>query len=227
MAAPTLSAIRRTQAARTASTRARLLDATIECLDELGYARTTTPEIARRAGVSRGAQLHHFPTKAALVAAAVEHLFRRRVAEFLSAFAAVPPGADRLAAALDILWQLVSGRSFHAWLELLVASRTDPELRALMAGVAGRSIETIEHTFRELFAPAGDDDAYYTIAPRFAFTLLEGLALQQIVLGSTRPAEPLLEALKAIAALTMPQEARALSPAPDAGGTNPCQRPQD
>jgi len=69
---------RRTQAERTASTRARLLDATLECLCDLGYARTTTPEIARRAGLSRGAQLHHFPTKAELVTGAIEHLFARR-----------------------------------------------------------------------------------------------------------------------------------------------------
>jgi AcrR family transcriptional regulator len=115
---------RRTQAERRASTRGRLLDATIECLGDLGYAHTTTPEIARRAGLSRGAQLHHFPTKAELVIAAVEHLFARRHQEFRAAFARVPAGADRYAAAIDILWSMVSGPTFHAWLELAVASRT-------------------------------------------------------------------------------------------------------
>lgn len=196
---------RRTQASRRASTRARLLEATISCLGELGYARTSTPEIARRAGVSRGAQLHHFPTKASLVAAAVEHLFRRRVAEFRAAFAEAPAGSDRLAAAIDILWRLMSGRSFHAWLELVVAARTDPELRALMGGVAARSIETVERTFRELVAPDADDDPFYEIAPRFAFALLEGLALQQIVLEETHPPGALIQALKSIAALTVPR----------------------
>src|SRR5262245_49359115 len=121
--------VRRTQAERSASTRTRLLDATLECLCDLGYARTTTPEIARRAGLSRGAQLHHFPTKAELVTSAVEHLFTRRDAEFREAFARVPPGTDRYAAAIDILWTMVSGPTFHAWLELAVAARTDPELR--------------------------------------------------------------------------------------------------
>src|SRR6185369_6387055 len=77
---------RRTQAERSATTRARLLDATIACLHDLGYAGTSTPEIARRAGLSRGAQLHHFPTKAELVTSAVEHLFLRRRDEFLQAF---------------------------------------------------------------------------------------------------------------------------------------------
>src|SRR5229473_7754051 len=87
---------RRTQEERSASTRARLLDATISCLSELGYARTTTTEIAERAGVSRGAQLHHFPTKAELVTTAVEHLFEKRTEEFRRAFESLPESADRV-----------------------------------------------------------------------------------------------------------------------------------
>ncbi len=61
--------------------RHRLLDATVDSLVELGWAGTTTTVIAERAGVSRGAQLHHYPTKATLVMAAVEHLADRRAAE--------------------------------------------------------------------------------------------------------------------------------------------------
>ncbi len=53
------------QEERSAETRRRLLDATVACLFERGYAGTTTTELARRAGVSRGAQMHHFPKKGA------------------------------------------------------------------------------------------------------------------------------------------------------------------
>src|SRR5512138_3856974 len=119
---------RRTQAERSARTRARLLDATIACLHDLGYARTSTPEIARRAGLSRGAQLHHFPSKQELVTSAVQHLFQRRHDEFLEAFAQLPAGADRYAAAIDILWTMMRGPTAAAWLELAIAARTDPEL---------------------------------------------------------------------------------------------------
>ena len=66
--------LRRSQDERTAQTRARVLDAVLGCLVERGYAGTTTTAVAARAGVSRGAQLHHYRTRAALVAAAVEHL---------------------------------------------------------------------------------------------------------------------------------------------------------
>lgn len=193
---------RRTQAERSASTRTRLLEATLQCLDELGYARTSTPEIARRAGVSRGAQLHHFPTKAELVTNAVEHLFQRRHEDFLQAFAALPPGADPLESAIDILWGMVSGPTFHAWVEIAVASRTDPELHARVAELTQRFADMVDDTFRRLFGGA-PGDPFYAAAPAFAFALLDGLAMRRLVLGDDPSAAPVLGALKAVARLTL------------------------
>src|SRR5690606_192254 len=72
---------RPTQQQRSAATQRRLLDATGECLVEYGWSGITTTLIAQRAGVSRGAQLHHCPTKAELVLAAVTHLAERRAEE--------------------------------------------------------------------------------------------------------------------------------------------------
>jgi len=184
--------------------RARLLDATIECLHDLGYARTSTPEIARRAGVSRGAQLHHFPTKAELVTSAVEHLFGLRHEEFLQAFRARPAGQDPVEAAIDILWSMVSGPTFYAWLELVVAARTDAELREPVAELTARLGAIIEQTFRELFpAPAGTNP-FYDVAPRFAFALLDGLALERIHADGPDSHTAVLQALKALARLVMP-----------------------
>jgi AcrR family transcriptional regulator len=195
---------RRTQAERSASTRARLLDATIECLHDLGYARTSTPEIARRAGLSRGAQLHHFPTKAELVTSAVEHLFSRRRAEFLQAFREREPGQDPRAAAIDILWSMVSGSTFYVWLELTVAARTDPELREPVAALTERLATIIEETFRELFPAPATPNPFYDVAPRFAFALLDGLALEGIHARQANAHEPVLQALKGLARLAMP-----------------------
>src|SRR5687767_11222771 len=120
---------RRTQEERSHATRTQLLDATIECLYELGYSNTTTTEIANRAGVSRGAQLHHFPTKISLVTTALDHVFQRRHREFREAIEKLPAGADRIGAAIDLLWEMISSPTYYAWLELVVAARTDPELR--------------------------------------------------------------------------------------------------
>src|SRR5262245_8806139 len=81
---------RRTQAERRAHTHGALLDATIACLVERGYSRTSTNDIIRVAGVSRGALLHHFASKAELLGAAVELLFERCELGFREAFAALP-----------------------------------------------------------------------------------------------------------------------------------------
>lgn len=137
MAAGETVRIRRTQEERSATTRARLLDATIECLSELGYGGTTTTEIADRAGVSRGAQLHHFPSKQELVVAAVEHLSERR-REVIAESAANLPKKGRTRAILDVLSQQFVSPVFYAALELWVAARSDAELRRAVAPLERR-----------------------------------------------------------------------------------------
>lgn len=127
---------RRTQAERTAGTQTKLLDAAVECLVELGFAKTSTQEIARRAGVSRGAQLHHFPTKESLVTAAVEHLVDKRLAEILAS----DPDPER---GVTVLSEAFSGPLFYAALELWVAARTDPALHAAMVPLERRVSEAI------------------------------------------------------------------------------------
>jgi AcrR family transcriptional regulator len=196
-----LPKIRRTQGERSASTRSRLLDATIDSLAELGYAGTTTTVIAERAGVSRGAQLHHFPTKAELVTTAVEHLFQRRNQEFRTAMAKLPPAVDRAEAAVDLLWAIFSGPTFYAWLELVVAGRTDAALKETLRGIAERFGEEVERTFRDVFATSEAPGPFYAIAPWFTFAILQGLAMDRIVDGEDARLAGVLQALKAISKL--------------------------
>jgi|GraSoiStandDraft_44_1057316.scaffolds.fasta_scaffold333543_2 AcrR family transcriptional regulator len=196
---------RRTQEERSASTRARLLDATISCLSELGYGRTTTTEIAERAGVSRGAQLHHFPTKAELVTTAVEHLFEKRTEEFRKAFATLPAGIDRTAAAVDLLWSMVSGPTFHAWLELVVAARTDAELRKTVSAIGKRFGDNVDRTYRELFPGAPAASPFFDLAPMFTFGLLQGLALDQMSGGEEAKIVMVIGLLKGLAAMVFPE----------------------
>src|ERR1043165_7905892 len=81
----------RTQQQRRDETRRALLDAAVESLIEVGFARTTTLEVQRRADVSRGALLHHFPSKAELLVAAVDHLAEMRARELKSLSSQLPP----------------------------------------------------------------------------------------------------------------------------------------
>jgi AcrR family transcriptional regulator len=114
---------------RLAETRARLLDAVLVTLAERGYAGTSTSEVARRSGLTRGAQLHHFGTKDLMMVAAVNHLAERtRAVDVEATLAHVPSGPERVHAALAIMSQLFTGVLPEAYVELWVASRSLREL---------------------------------------------------------------------------------------------------
>ena len=125
--------VRRTQAQRRAATRAALATATVECLVERGYAHTTTQDVQRRAGVSRGALTHHFTSKAELVLAAVDHLYEEFSESVRKAAAELPPEpAARVRLGVELVWQRFHGPLFIATMELWTAARTDAELRAAL-----------------------------------------------------------------------------------------------
>ncbi|MCL8252197.1 MULTISPECIES: TetR/AcrR family transcriptional regulator [Aeromicrobium] len=133
----TEAAVRATQGERTRAMRLRLMEATVDSLVELGWSGTTTTVVSRRAGVSRGAQLHHFPSKQALVVAAVEHLTDRR-RDDMRRHADRLTGDHRIRGVLDILADQFVSPVFFAALELWVAARTDAELRESVAPLERR-----------------------------------------------------------------------------------------
>ena len=122
--------VRRTQAERTAAMRQRLLDATVDCLAAYGYAGTTTLRVAEMAGVTRGAQIHHFRSKEDLVVAAIEHLAHQRARKAIKDLGLIDQNPDPANAILDFLWSLHEGPLFVATIELWIASRTDRVLAA-------------------------------------------------------------------------------------------------
>jgi AcrR family transcriptional regulator len=142
---------RLTQPERVEMMRNRLLDATIDCLAEAGYAGFSTNDVVRRAGVSRGALAHHFPAKAYLVAAAADRLIELRAAEFRARFGAIPEPRRTVAKALDMLWTFFDDLSYHALLELIVAARSDDELRPVMAAGLRHAADITREVFAESF----------------------------------------------------------------------------
>ncbi|GAB2977372.1 TetR/AcrR family transcriptional regulator [Saccharothrix stipae] len=124
----------RRQADRSRETRRKLMEATVECLVERGWSGTTTTVVAERAGVSRGAQLHHFRTRGELVAAAVEHLGAESVLDLKERARQVDAGSpeDRIAAVVELIADFYASDLFTAALELWVAARTDPELKTVV-----------------------------------------------------------------------------------------------
>jgi AcrR family transcriptional regulator len=163
---------RRTQEERSATTRRLLLDATVECLVRHGYAGTTTTRVAELAGVSRGAQVHHFATKNELVLAAVRHLAERQTEAALARPGLLTGSADPVGDALDLLWQAHQGRTFDAAIELWVAARTDPELRAATTEFERTLTARLVDVARLLFGPRVADAADFESR---LLTALEGI----------------------------------------------------
>jgi len=117
------------QQTKSERTRETILAAAIDCFYELGYFNTTTENIAQKAGVSRGAMLHHFPTRADLIRAAVEHLHRLRLETFTEEESNIQQGAEhtRVEESIDAYWRQLNSREFAVFHELSVAARTDQE----------------------------------------------------------------------------------------------------
>jgi len=190
------------QEERSAETRRRLLEAAIACLNERGYTGTTTTEIAGRAGVSRDAQVHHFRHKEELVIGALEHICSRRLAELEYAFEELPIGGleFRLDTLIDLMWTAFRGPSFYAWLELLVASRTEPILRVAVRETNRRLAIGIRKAFAKFLddglTPADRAERLARVV-EIAFGKLESMALERTLLDADEPDPPdLLKSLE-------------------------------
>ncbi|MBR7827307.1 TetR/AcrR family transcriptional regulator [Actinospica sp. MGRD01-02] len=134
-AAPT----RAPQQDRSRATRQRLLEAAIECLAELGWTGSTVAVVAERAGVTRGALQHHFPTREDLFTAAIEHVADERIAFLRGRQAALPAhGPARTEAVVDLLVRMYMDQSFKAALHLWVAAATEEPLRERVVALENR-----------------------------------------------------------------------------------------
>jgi AcrR family transcriptional regulator len=160
-----------------------MLRAAVECLAELGYSRTSTVEVVRRARVSRGALLHYYRSKAELLLAALSHLLAARIAEFQAVMAEIEPGPTRLDAAVGLLWEMFRGPSFAAWAELRVAARTEPALAESLPVLEQAFYAACTDVFVETFPEARQARVGPERMLRLVFSILEGAALQSLLPG--------------------------------------------
>jgi AcrR family transcriptional regulator len=117
---------RRRNVDRSAATREKILAATVDCLFALGYHQTTTVVVTERAGVSRGAMLHHFPSKADLMVATIEYVRHQMGAAHQEKLAPIGEPRERFRALVDVLWAQFSQPLGVARVELILGSRSDP-----------------------------------------------------------------------------------------------------
>jgi AcrR family transcriptional regulator len=166
---------RRTQEERTAQTRLALIDAAIAAIGEWGYAGASTTLIAERAGVSRGAMLHHFATRAVLMADVVRHVFDHEMAEYEEIRVRTGLG-DNLYDWPQLLWTVLSRPSGMAVLEILQATRSDADLATLVVPMQ----EAVEQSALTVMRGAfGGDEALALSVMRLMVWTVRGLSIAE------------------------------------------------
>lgn len=189
---------RRTQQQRRDDTQSLLLDATIACLSEVGYNQTSTTLVALRAGVSRGAQTHHFPTKDALVTAAVVRLSDAMVSALDEDLARCKSKPDVLEAFMQGIWRTKQGPLFSAGLEISVAARHIPSLKTLCLENWQRLNAVIQsHVQSVAISLCPDNPQPVALALHQSVLLVHAIALNEMLSGPVPENTVLFESMVA------------------------------
>jgi len=183
------------QAQKSAMTRDRILEAAINCFIELGYTNVTTAVVASSAGVSRGAMLHHFPSKTELIQAAVEYLHDKLLQDYTVRVGNIPAnlkGRKRRRAGIDAYWEHLTGDLFVVYHELCVASRTDPELKSILENSQQLFEKHVLDSNANLFKEWQDRGDRYLLAMDVTKFLMEGMAAGQLMTNREQRVKRLL-----------------------------------
>jgi AcrR family transcriptional regulator len=187
------------QQARSLRTRRVLLDSTLACLAERGFAGTSTTDVCRHAGVSQGSLFKHFGSKKALFAAAAEHLFLELVDDYRAAFERMADASDRVGAAVRLLWKTFTRPRLQVAFELYVAARTDAELHEALEPVLRAHRSNIRDQAAALFPEAAAAHPDFDGLVDLILDAMQGAALGRMVLADEAVLERELQRLEALA----------------------------
>ncbi len=174
---------RLTQEQRSEAMRQRLIDATIACIGERGFANATTAEISERAGVSSGARVHHFKTKLDLVIAATVFAYEQATVESLRAAAAPASLRNPLLAFIEDAYRFYSGPRYLMQHEVVHAARTSEPLMQALAPAANAYRAAVSAAWLEAFRQAGHSQDWSTTAMDLSIVIVRGLALGSFLRG--------------------------------------------
>ena len=168
------------QALKSAQTRARLIEATIQCLVKYGYSGTTTPKVAAEADLSRGAMLHHFENGGALMQATIAELLDRRLRAFRRA--AANPGDD-VRTLVRTYWKQLLSPAFVAFVELAIAARTDSSLARILEPAQAEFRQRWYELAVQLFPQWQNDRTAFDLALALTQNTVEGMAINRLIHG--------------------------------------------
>ena len=185
---------RRSHAERTAETRAKIIDAVVESIADVGFQRTTAQEITRRAGVTWGAVQHHFGDKDALLVAVLEESFNRFAERLDDVSLANTDLAARAELFVDRAWAHFRGRHYRSTFEILLnhLGRT-----GVTAGDDWRARMTRawDGVWSRIFADSPLPRVRSLALQHFTVSALSGLASTAMLQGAPTPKRQ-LEVLK-------------------------------
>lgn len=183
---------RRTQAERTQSTQRKLIDCSIELLRKKRYASFRTAEVAEQAGVSKGAQTHHFASKDALVLQALEEVYRKTEQRALDRIAAGRKAPKRL---LELLMadsrEFFMGEDFLLSLDLMMVDPDSP-LGSEVKRLAQQYRLPVEQAWLDALAEAGHPERQAKDVVRLSFAIARGFGIRQLVAGPDEEFEHLM-----------------------------------
>lgn len=188
----------RTQQQRREETVARLLQASIDTIIEVGYARASAAVITKRAGVSVGALFRHFETMGDFMAATAYEVLRRQLETFTKQVAEIPADRPALPAVLTILRDITAGSTNAVLYELMVAARTDEKLKETLQNVLGQYSAKIHDAARALPGAESFPEETFPVIVALMTNVFDGAAIVRGVLPQPELEEqriPMLTAL--------------------------------
>ncbi len=171
---------RRSQAERSARMRRRLARAAFEVIRDGGYVNFRTAAVARAAGVSQGAQLHHYPTKNSLAEAAIEYAWQAAGDEAEARLAAFD-GGDVVAALIEDSKAFFFSDYFRVALDILMAGGGDAALREALVASTLAHRQRIERLWLEKLLAQGYALADAEDVLALTMSLVRGFAVRALV----------------------------------------------
>ncbi len=180
------------QAKKSAATQKLIVESALQCIIKNGYAKTTTPSIAKEANVSRGAMVHHFSNRLSVIKASIEYLHQKRLRAFRRAVTTLPDDKPHLHDALVAYWKHVTHPLFVAFHELAVASRTDKQLKKILQPAQEEFYREWYNLAVEMFPEWQSNRDRFNVALNLVQATLEGMANARLTGAMDKQAEEAL-----------------------------------
>jgi AcrR family transcriptional regulator len=170
----------RTQAERSEETRTRILKAAANLIRKRGYARFRTAEVAKEAGLSRGAQLHHFPTKDSLVVATLEYVFEQARMLSRRRASAVNKPRDLIEAVIEDAREFFFSEHFMIAIDIVLSTSTDQSVRKQILDISRKARRPVETAWTEALAANGVPGQLASDLVALTLSLVRGMALRTL-----------------------------------------------